>query len=363
MSNGNPSSPQSGLFRLTLGGLQQVAGFVASVLPDRDQKLVWQEFRNKALAFELFANVDSVLQLRPGRNYSAAELIERALQLDPYESVWAVEGVGHFLADRHHDAGQRLFASDNAGVPARLLVPLHVGMGLSIANRTLSTLAKYPSPLEVRQAVESFTRLCEDSSTPGFEPVAFEALGLVARNVYPHLVQSIARQAAGIEAELEEYFWHGVGRGLYFLPGNAMPASCAPWIAIKSAERESPHELARRNTLAGLVWAMTLVNLRHPEIPALFLKHHRNVFCQDDVFRNGLTSALLIWLASSPEDPSLKSFFCYRPDSGDTTFCQLWDDQVTRPCRNLLRDSGLRPDEQPCVPAAFRYRAVRKANV
>jgi hypothetical protein len=341
MNNGNPSSPQRGLFRLTLGGLQQVAGWVASVLPDRDQRLVWQEFRNKALAFELFANVDSVLQLRPGHNYSADELIEKALQLDPYESVWAMEGVGHLLAERQQDAGQRLFPSD-----PRLLVPLHVGMGLSFANRILTTLRKTASPLEVRQAVESFTRVCEIGSTPGFEPVAFEALGLVARNVYPHLVPSIARQSAGIEAELEEYFWHGVGRGLYFLPGNAMPASCAPWIAIKAAERESPHELARRNMLAGLVWALTLVNLRHPEIPALFLKHHGDVICRDDVFRNGLTSAILIWRASSPEDPSLQSFFRYRPDPGDRNLCQLWDDQVT----------NLRPNQPSSVPAAFRYR-------
>jgi len=343
MNNGNPSSPQSGLFRLTLGGLQQVAGWVASVLPDRDQRLVWQEFRNKALAFELFANVDSVLKLRPGHNYSAAELIERALRLDLYESVWAMEGVGHLLAER------QLFPSDTADVSPRLLVPLHVGMGLSIANRTLSTLRKTPSELEVRQAVESFTRLCESGSTPGFEPVAFEALGLVARNVYPDLVQSVARQSAGVEAELEEYFWHGVGRGLYFLPGNAMPASCAPWIAIKAAERESPHESARRNMLAGLVWALTLVNLRHPEIPALFLKHHGDVVCGDDVFRNGLTSAILIWRASSPEDPSLQAFFRYHPDPGDRNLCQLWDDQVT----------NLRPNEHSSIPAAFRYRANR----
>ena len=354
---GNPSSPQSGLFRLTLGRLQQVAGWVASVLPDRDQKLVWQEFRNKALAFELFANVDSVLQLKPDRSYSAAELIERALQLDPYESVWAVEGVGHLLAERQPNAGQRLFSSDSAGVPPRLLVPLHVGMGLSFANRILSTLNKTPSQQEVRQAVESFTRICEIGSTPGHENVAFEALGLVTRNVYPHLVQSVARQSAGIEAELEEYFWHGVGRGLYFLPGNAMPASCAPWIAVKAAERESPHELARRNMLAGLVWAMTLVNLRHPEIPALFLKHHNDVVCRNDVFRNGLTSAILIWISSSPEDPALQSFFHYHPDPGDRNFCRLWEDQVAHPCRLSFPGGALRPDYQPSVPAAFRYRA------
>ena len=353
MSSGNPSSPQSGLFRFTLGGVQQVAGWIASVLPDRDQRLVWQEFRNKAVAFELFANVDTVLELKPGHNYSAAELIDRALRLDPFESAWAVEGVGHYLAERYEDGRQRLFGSE---VSSRWQVPLHVGMGLSFANRILSRLAANPSSQQVREAVGGFIRLCRCNSQPGCEPVAHEALGLVTRNVYSHLVRPVARQLAGIDPEIEEYFWHGVGRGLYFLPANAMPASCAPWIAVNATEREAPHESARRNMLAGLVWAITLVNLRYPEIPALFLKHHSDVVCRDDVFRNGMTSAVLIWLDCSPEDPSLRAFLGYRPDTGDRNFCELWDEQVVRACRDMLREGGLSVDERRRVPTAFRYR-------
>jgi hypothetical protein len=354
MNNGN--SPQSGLLRLTLGGLQQMAGWVASVLPDRDQKLVWQEFRNKAVVFDLFANVESVLHLRPGHSYSATELIERALRLDPFESAWVVEGVGHYLAERHPGVGQPLFALDGLSVAPRWFVPLNVGMGLSFASRILSRLPAKPSAQQVRDAVQAFMRLCENNSHPGFEAVAHEALGLVTRNVYSHLVQPVARQLAEIDPEIEEYFWHGVGRGLYFLPANAMPASCAPWIAVSAAQREAPHELARRNMLAGLVWAITLVNLRNPEILSLFVKYHRDAVCQDDVFRNGLTSAILIWLACSPGDRSLRAFLQYRPDAGDRRFCHLWNEQVTLPCGDMLRDGDLSPDEQQCVPAAFRYR-------
>lgn len=356
MNSGNPSSPQRGLFRLTLGGLQQMAGWVASVLPDRDQRLVWQEFRNKAVVFDLFANVESALQLRPGHSYSAAELIERALRLDPYETAWAVEGVGHFLAERHPGVGQRLFSFDGAPVASRWFVPLNVGMGLSFASRILSRLTAKPPAAQVREAVHAFMRLCENNAHPGFEAVAHEALGLVTRNVYSHLVQLVARQLAEIQPEIEEYFWHGVGRGLYFLPANAMPASCAPWIAVNAAQREAPHELARRNMLAGVVWAITLVNLRHPEILTLFVKYHRDAVCQDDVFRNGLTSAILIWLACSPEDPSLREFLRYRPDPEDRKLSHLWNEQVTLACEGVLRDGGLGTDEQRRVPAAFRYR-------
>src|SRR5260370_18554215 len=144
MNNGNPSSPQSGLFRLTLGGVQQVAGWIASVLPDQNQRLVWQEFRNKAVVFELFANVDSVLELRPGHSYSAAELVERALRLDPFESAWAVTGVAHYLTERHQNVRHRLFCSDGASVDSQWHVPPHLGPALSFADPTPSTRAANP---------------------------------------------------------------------------------------------------------------------------------------------------------------------------------------------------------------------------
>jgi hypothetical protein len=347
------TGPQSGLFRRTLGGVRQVAGWVASLLPDCDQRLVWQEFRNKARAFDLFANVESGLQLQSGRSYSAGDLIEKLQPMDPYESPWIIEGVGHFLADRHREASQPLFGSGE--LPVRWLVPLHVGMGLSFANRVLRGLPSQPAEPRVQEAVESFVGLCRGNAQPGFECVAHEALGLVTRNLYPRLVRPVALAAAEIGPEIEEYFWHGVGRGLYFLPANAMPSSCAPWIAIDAAQKESPHPAARRNTLAGLAWALILVNLQYPEIPALFLKHHSGVLCQHNIFRNGITSAMRIWIASSPEDPSPKCLIGYQPDRSDGDLCRLWAEQVVQPCEKLIRTGSPAPDERTHLPQVFRY--------
>ena len=346
------TGPQSGLFRRTLGGVQQVAGWVASLLPDRDQRLVWQEFRNKARAFDLFANLESALDLQPSRSYSAGELVDKVLQKDPYESPWIMEGVGHYLADRHRDASQPLFSGSLA---ARCLVPLHVGMGLSFANRVLGSLSSESPEARVREAVDTFIGQCHNTAQPGFEPVAHEGLGLVARNVYPRLVRAVARAAAEIRPGIEEYFWHGVGRGLYFLPANAMPSSCAPWIAIDAAQKESPHPVARRNMLAGLAWALILVNLQHPEIPALFLKHHGDVLCPDNIFRNGITSAMRIWLACSPEDPAPKRLIGYRPDPSDRDLCRLWAEQVVEPCEEMIRRGGPAPDEPTPLPQVFHY--------
>lgn len=352
-------SPQRGLFRFTLASLQKVAGSIASMLPDSNQRARWQEFRNKARAFELFANVETVLALAPEHCYPVSELIEKASGLGAFDSVWAVEGVGHLLAERWtQSGGGRLFPE----AQRRWFIPLHAGMGLSFANRTLHSLAARPTGPEARAALERFTSLCRSASHRGFEMVAYESLGLVTRTLYPHLGRLVAPQAAKIKPELEDLFWHGVGRGLYFLLANALPSSCAPWTALEEIQREPPHVAARRNALAGLVWALTLVNLRQPEIAALFLKHHRGVLCEGDAFRNGLTSSLLVWMESAHGDAAARQFCEYCPEPSDQDFCHVWAEQVTLPCRELLRSRCARRDGQRRLPEVFRYRA-RPAGV
>jgi hypothetical protein len=345
------SSPQRGLFRFTLAGLQKLADLIASILPDANQRARWQELRNKARVFELFANVKVVLGLARETCCSTSELIGKASGLEAFESVWAVEGVGHLLAERWTESSGPLFPE----VPRRWLVPLHVGMGLSFANRTLKSLSARPTEPEARLALERFTHLCRSASHGGFELVSYEALGLVTRTLYPHLVRLVARQAAQIKPELEELFWHGVGRGLYFLMANALPSRCAPWAALQEIQREPPHVAARRNTLAGFVWALTLVNLPQPEILALFLKHHRGVLCEGDAFRNGLTSSILVWMECAPEDATAYRFIEHCPEPGDQDLCHLWTEEVTRPCSELLRIRRLRRDTHRCLPEVFRY--------
>ena len=85
------------------------------------------------------------------------------------------------------------------------------------------------------------------------------------------MVRIVDRGLSAIDPDIVGYFWHGVGRGLYFLPINALPCSSSTWRAVEMAHEEAPHTLGRLNALGGLAWAVTLVNIRHPAILEAFL--------------------------------------------------------------------------------------------
>ena len=69
-----------------------------------------------------------------------------------------------------------------------------------------------------------------------------EALGLVTRLRCPELVRIVDWRLSAIDPELVGYFWHGVGRGLYFLPLNALPCASSSWRAVgDGARRGTPH--------------------------------------------------------------------------------------------------------------------------
>ena len=119
---------------------------------------------------------------------------------------------------------------------------------------------------------------------------------------------------------------------------------------------EPPHALGKLNAASGFVWALTLVNLRYPEIFAAFLKHHQAGLPHDDAFFNGLFSALVIWLESAPMDSSVSSFLEYHPGWQDPSLPQLWDRYMRQACNDALHfhQSTTITD----IGALFRYQPI-----
>lgn len=281
---------------MTFQLMRQSAGLVQGLLPDRDQRVCWQEFQNKLEAFTSFAYVESGAA---DRDLSGA--IASARSLGPYAAVWSMEGLGYREAERcwRHGVQPRMLISSDLSEDC--LIPLHAGVGLSLACRTLES----DRPLADRLGL--FLDLCHANAVAGYLGVVFEALGLIARNLYPELVPAIDRLLEG-ETDLLGFFWHGIGRGIYFVPTNFPVAASAPWRSVAMARSEAPHEWAALNSLSGLVWAFTLINLRHPEIQETFLEYHGEELLTSDAYWNGLGSSLLAWRTINPEDPSMKMF-------------------------------------------------------
>src|SRR5204863_338812 len=159
-----------------------------------------------------------------------------------------------------------------------------------------------------------------------------------AGNLYPRMIPKLDQELVKIDQDLVAYFWHGVGRGIYFAPTNVLPDGNSSGRALKMTCQEPPHELGRRNALAGLAWAVTLVNIRHPEILERFLRHYVSQIDDRDAFINGVSSSVIIWRDSTVNDPSLEAFLKYQPGSSDGNLVGHWEQMVRRPCLKALED-------------------------
>jgi hypothetical protein len=348
--------------KMTFEVMQQSAEVVKFLTPGRDARLAWQEFQNKLQAFDLFEHVDVTLNLPLGVEVPLTALVERAEVLGPYLAVWAWEGLGRYYAETHWEyegTPRHLLTADHVrALPLRSLIPLHTGMGLSLADRLLATLEPQSSAGEVDTILRQFIALCEHNSREGYAGAALEALGLVTRLRHPQMVRSVDRQLSAVDPDIVGYFWHGVGRGLYFLPLNALPCSSSTWRAVEMVREEAPHTLGRLNALGGLTWALTLVNIRHPEILATFLKRYGDVLAADDAFSTGVSSSLMIWYDIERDDPYLRAFLQHQPDPSHPRLMQLWNSQVREPSQDALQRYYGVLKARHGLGEAFRHQAL-----
>jgi hypothetical protein len=327
--------------KMTFEVMQQAAEVVKFLIPGGDTRLTWQEFQNKLQVFDLFEHVDVTLNLPSGFEVPLIDLVEKAEGLGPYLAVWAWEGLGRYYTETHWEyrgTPQHLLTADHVrSLPLRSLIPLHTGMGLSLADRLLATLKPQSSADEIDTMLRQFMALCEHNSREGYMGAVLEALGLVTRLRYPQLVRIVDGRLSAIAPDVVGYFWHGVGRGLYFLPINALPCGRSTWRAVEMVHEEALHPVGWLNALGGLAWAVTLVNIRHPAILEAFLQRYGEALAGNDAFSTGVSAALMIWYDIEGNDPYLRAFLHHLPDPSHARLVQRWDSQVRGPSQEALQ--------------------------
>ena len=322
-------------FARSLAEQSQETGSV--LWPGPTSLLAWQELRNKYEVYNLVKHVRELLQVPSGTDFPLGELVARAYGQGAYRDLWAIEGLGHDYAVafwRPPERVQGLMTNARAReLPECSFTMMHAGMGLAFAEQLLRSITPYSAPSGVRRVVEEFLRLCRENSSEGYEGAAYESLGLVARTWHAQTVGAVDRALQDVAPDVAGCFWHGAGRALYFLPIHFIPGSPSP---ILAAEREAPHDLARLNMLAGLAWAMTVVNVRQPEIMAHRLVSRRSDWAPGSAFANGMVSSLIMADDITPNDVHVTDFCRYRPDPSDAERAQLWRDLVAQPCAEAL---------------------------
>ncbi len=331
--------------------------------PGSQGDLSRQELRNKLEVYALVKGVRKFIDLPPeGQLFALQPAVEQATQLDAYRALWVIEGLGHdYVANalRRVDRPTGLLQGEAvADLPPNSLPMLHGGLGLASAEHVLEGLAPDCSAAHAAAAIERFVGLCRDNAIERYADSAIEAFGLDARCFFPDLVPALERGFKLLGNRLlHRYFWHGIGRALYFLPVNFIPGYGSLWRAIGMVERESLHQLARDNALAGVSYAFTMVNMSHPAILERVLSDH-GAALSGTPFVDGLVAAVLMRQEITPNAAVLRDFIDYQPAP---KMAATWLTLVGRPCRRALGldASG---NEEPTEVAEV-YRALPRSGV
>lgn len=349
----------SHLLRLSAEAVRQTVHFSRLLFPNQT-RLAWQELRNKLEVFILVRNLPSILGLPSDRLVPLPELVAKAYAVSPFAALWAVEGLGHYYADMywtHRGVPSGLLLEEQASVPTKSLLMLHAGLGLSFADRVLGTLTSQASPEQVRDALQYFLLLCRTNSRPGYLGAAVESLGLVTRDFYAEQLPCVDEQLRETAPEFLGYFWHGVGRALYFSLQYFLPFLRPVWSGAVHEARTEPDRLS---AVAGLSWAVTLVNMGNPATMENVVQSYADKSSITNAFTNGIMSAIIVREECTPNLPLISSFCNHQPCSNDADLLNEWELRIADPCRTALSHYYPRLKQANVLDQVFRYQDLAK---
>lgn len=336
--------------------------------PTAENLILLVELRNKLEVFILVPSVPFLLRLPVKPPFpSLVEGVERAYDRQPYPALWAVEGLGKWYGDTfwaRNEIPQGILSAENVSdLPDKSLLMLNAGIGLSFAQHYLKTVNHLSPISEIRQAVEQTVDRCKENATPGYEGPAFESIGLVARNgtltgdARPEeLAQIVGQQLSEIDPDVLGYFWHGVGRSIYFLFTNFFTLDYGHSSGM--VEREAPDEFATLNALAGLAWGIAMVNIRQPAVAANVLKHYGDQVSENDGFSYGMATSTMMRYDTTPNAPFITPFFEYQPAPADPGLVQLWNSQIREPTEEALENIYPILKKYNRLGEIFRYQSL-----
>jgi hypothetical protein len=288
------------------------------------------QFKNTGDVIGFVNHGDAPTRLSADGTYPLEKMVNQCYARGDYPALWLVEGLGERYADAYLADGRRvrslLTTGKGAALPEKTQLMMHAGIGIAFAKHEVADLTPWSSEADVTEALTAFLDLVRLNSIAGYEGAALESLGLVTRTWYPQLVGMIADRLLALDADAAEYFWHGAGRAMYFSPMYMLPG-LSPWDA---AEQEPPDDTARLNARAGVAWAFTIVNIRHPAIAAQFLRHKAGRIVGDDAYIDGVYSTLIMAGDMVPGHKYVSEFCQFQPDADEPALVDSWDRRIGR---------------------------------
>jgi len=330
------------------------AGAFRFFVPGAGASVAWAEEVNKLEIYLLVSQTSLVLGLPVRPPVPLPPYVERAYARSSFRALWLVEGLGHDWTDITWDGLTEpprglLSGSEAEGVVEESLLMLHAGLGLAVGRRVFRRLRDEIGAADFRSAAEEAVALCERNSRRGYAGAALESLGLVARTFYPWCVPGLGKALAGLGDAVSDFFWHGVGRAIYFLPLSFLPCGINTWRNFLMIAEEVPEGRPQLNAIAGLAWAVTLVNQRRPEVMADFVDRHGSALATGGAWANGVASSVVMRQATTPDAPFIRAFCDYQGPSPS------WEAIVADACRSALDTLYPRLAAAGRLAEIFRY--------
>ncbi|MCP4902021.1 MAG: hypothetical protein GY906_34075 [bacterium] len=316
------------------------------------QSMRWEEFAAKLRTLSLFSHTQTLLGILDDSDLELAELIRRTEILALDDRPWAVEGIGQYCAERCNQFGssfRNLLRDED--LPNWSIGVLHTGVGIALAENCLRGVATRAQKTEIDVRIERFVTLCREAARPGYVGMAVECLGFVSRFLHPRVIPFIDKALLPQNNGLSAFFWHGVGRAIYFLPSNLSPRRSAPWRAFELASCEAPDPRTLDNMTAGLAWPFLLVNWRRPEILESVLSYHGKVLACSNAFSSGLSAAMIMWLECTDGASDIRNLLQHQPATDN----DLWHHLIRRPCEEAIEVTYPKLTADNRLDALFRF--------
>jgi hypothetical protein len=334
--------------------IQETLDAVRALTPGDNLSSTWDVLRNTLAVINLVNRASTLLDLPPG-DVNLQSAVDRAYAVGgDFAALWLIEGLGKEYARRNWSDGGNmaglLSSGQAATLPKESLLMMHAGMGIFFAGNIVRTVTPYSPAVEVDTALSRFISLVKANARPGYEGPAYESLGLVTRTWYQAMVAVIDARLWNLDQEVLQYFWHGVGRAVYFDPRYLLPGATA----FQGVRREGRHTLGLLNATAGAAWAFTLVNIRQPEVASNLLRVHAEMLSENDAFTDGLVSTLMVVNATLSGDPNADRFCRYRPP-GDSCLPEAWDRWIAKPCHYAMQEYFPVLESKGRLGEVFRY--------
>jgi hypothetical protein len=316
------------------------------LLQGPEGRLAWLEMVHKLRVYWLVRGMEGKVPAAVHGTPDWGGRVAAAYRLAPYETLFALERIGHRVASAELATGAAVgLRGLEADLPPESLILLHAGMGMALACHLVQPMPASAAPAVYERAVRRFLDLCREGSVPGYAAAAIEPLGLVVRTFAPRQLRRLDRQLRRLDPEAARYLWHGAGRALYFLPVNFFPCRGALDRALALCRAEAPDEAARRDALDGLFYALAMVNLGQPAVVEMLLAAAACELDDPAPIASGISAALLVRHLTTPADPAIPAFLAHQPagrgGDGGLWRRDLWERVVRRPCAAAL--DRLRP--------------------